>query len=598
MTESHPETLVDLLARSARHHPDAPAVSDATGGLTYTQLTERAEALAARLAEEGVAPGDVVAVHMPRGVGVVVAVVAVLTAGAVYLPVDEVYPRRRREHMLRDGRATAAITAPGWAKRLAATVPHVIEWEWDPGREEPPRTTPPTGPTRPLPASGACLLYTSGSTGTPRGIVLEHRQMVGFAVDEALPRLGPGHRFAQASGISFDTFTFEVWRALAGGAEIVVTPGIPELMATDLGKEIRRRRVTAMLAPAVALNHVARHDREAFATLSLLCSGGDVLLPATCRQLREGGFEGDLFNLYGPTETTVACTGFPVDGPVGPEEQVPIGSAFAGAGLHVLDPAMRPVPPGEPGELYVAGKGVGRGYHDRPGLSATRFVADPFAADGSRMYATGDRVVRDADGVVSYLGRIDNQVKISGHRVEPLEVEQLLLRCSGVSEAAVTAAGEAGERRLVAFVVPQEGTRLVLRELRAELSRDVPAPLVPAEIIVLETMPADLHGKRDWRALLDVRDDRAARRGAYAEPSTETERFLARVWEDLLAVEAVGRSDDFFALGGHSLLAVRVRLQVGRRLSVEVSPEALFEHSVLEDQARLIDTLRKEAVPQ
>lgn len=246
----------------------------------------------------------------------------------------------------------------------------------------------------------------------------------------------------------------------------------------------------------------------------------------------------------------------------------------------------------------MAGKGVGRGYHGRPGLSAARFVADPFAADGSRMYATGDRVARDADGVVSYLGRIDNQVKISGHRVEPLEVEQHLLRCSEISEVAVTATGEAGARRLVAFVVPREGTRLVLRELRAELSRDVPAHLVPAEIIVLETMPADLHGKRDWSALLDVRGDRAARRGAYAPPSTETERFLAGVWEDLLAVEDVGRGDDFFALGGHSLLAVRVRLQVGRRLRVEVSPEALFEHSVLEHQARLIDTLRTEAVPR
>lgn len=365
-------------------------------------------------------------------------------------------------------------------------------------------------------------------------------------------------------------------------------------METDLGKELRRRRITAMLAPAIALNHLARHDREALSGLRLLCSGGDVLLPATCRALREGGFAGELFNLYGPTEATVACSGFPVTDLASLREQVPIGRAFGGARLHVLDERLRPVPAGVPGDLYVGGAGVGRGYLGRPGLTARRFVADPFTGDGSRMYATGDRVRAGQDGALEYLGRTDSQVKIRGHRVEPQEVERALCRFDAVSEAAVLSDGAPGERRLVAFVVAQE--TFVLRALRAYLKATVPAHLVPAEIIVVEAMPTDAHGKRDRRRLTESLGDHASRRNRYVAPRTATERFLATVWEDLLNIESVGALDDFFTLGGHSLLAVRVRVLLRRELDVPVSPEALFEHSVLEDQARLIDGLRKEAL--
>jgi amino acid adenylation domain-containing protein len=592
MTEPAPSTLVDLVDRTAGRHPHAPAVRDAGKQLDYTQLNAAAGALAGALAEIGVGPEDRVGVYLPRGADVVVTVLGVLRAGAAYVPVDDKYPDARRDHLLGSARLRVVVTAPGWAGRVAHLGLPVLEWD---GR------VPETGTVLPAAAVGgahaACVLFTSGSTGEPKGVVLEHRQMAGFALDPALPGLVPGDRTAQASGISFDTFTFEVWRTLAGGAEIVVVPSIPELISSDLRKELRRRRITAMLAPAIALNHVTRYDREAFSSLSLLCSGGDVLLPQTCSELRAGGFTGRLFNLYGPTETTVACSGQPI----GPEpdyaEQVPIGHEFAGARLSILDERLREAGPGEPGELYVGGSGVGRGYLGRPGQTAARFVPDPHAGPGARMYATGDRVSRRQDGALEYLGRVDAQVKIRGVRVEPREVERVLCRHPDLREAAVVAEGGAGDRRLVAAVVPA-GERVILRQVREFLAAEVPEQLVPAEFVVLEAMPLDAHGKRDLTALGELIRDRAGRRAPYVPAGTDVERFLAGLWEDLLAVEGIGRDDDFFTLGGHSLLAVRVRMALQRKLNVTVSPESLFANSVLADQALMVDEARASAVPR
>jgi amino acid adenylation domain-containing protein len=585
MTESSPTTLVELFERTVARCPDAPAVADADQALTYAALAAEVELLARTLAGLGVGPEDRVAVHLPRGVPVLVSVLAILRIGACYVPIDDVYPAARRSRMLEDGAVGHVIVAAGWKDRIGTGGVTVLEWGSVPPAVEGRPLPPP-----PRPGDAACVLFTSGSTGTPRGVVLEHRPTVAFALDPAIPRLGPGDRTAQASSISFDTLTFETWRSIAGGAEIVVVPSLPDLMSVDLGKELRRWRITAMLAPAVALNHVARHDRQAFASLRVLCSGGDVLLPSTCRQLLAGGFPGRLLNLYGPTEATVAVTGFPVRSADEPAEQVPIGFPFSWARVYILDGRLRPVPDGEPGELYVSGAGVGRGYLGMPAETACRFIADPFAADGSRMYATGDRVRRGRDGAILYLGRGDAQVKIRGHRVEPPEVERALCRFPGVSEAAVTAVTDAGPPRLVAFVVPSDED-FVLRELRAFMVESVPAYLVPAEFVIVETMPSDAHGKRDWAALTQLLRDRKARRGRYVEPRTDTERYLVRAWEDLLAVEQVGVQDDFFELGGHSLLAAHLRLLLRRALRAAVEPEALFEHSVLEDQARMIDEL-------
>ncbi|MFF1297238.1 MULTISPECIES: amino acid adenylation domain-containing protein [unclassified Streptomyces] len=584
-----PRTLAALLLRTTRRHPSAPAVSDGERALDYAELTRRARHLAQELAARGIGRGERVGVLLPRSADTIVAVSGVLLAGAAYVPVDVQYPAARRAQLLRDARVALVLTAPEWARGIGEL--SVPVWEWD-GSVPEGVAGAGAGPVAIEPADAACVLFTSGSTGAPKGMVLEHRHMASFALDPAIPTLEPGDRTAQTASISFDTFTFEMWRSVAGGAEIVVLPAIADLIGMDLQRQLRRRRITAMLAPATALNHIVRYDREAFSPLRVLCSGGDVLLPATTRDLRDGGFRGHLFNLYGPTEGTVACTAHPLGEHGESADTVPIGFPLRQARLYVLDERLGHVPRGGAGELYLAGAGVGRGYFDRPAQTAARFVADPFAADGTRMYATGDLVrVRD-DGALEFLGRADSQVKISGHRIEPAEVERLLCARAGVRSAAVLAPGPAGDRRLVAFVVPAEAG-LLLRDLRASLAADVPSYMVPAEFVVIEEMPMDAHGKRDWGRLRELLEERAAARRAYVTPRTETERRLVRYWEDLLAQERVGAADDFFTLGGHSMLAVRLRMIIRRDLGISVPPESLFENSVLADQAKMLDDYRE-----
>lgn len=581
-----PRTLVDLLLRTAREYPDMPAVSDDQRTLDYTQLVRGARSVAGEVVARGVRPGQTVAIHLPRSVGTVVAVLGVLLAGAAYLPVDDQYPAARRDQLLRAGRPALLITAPGSAERqVSSAAEDVPVFEW--GGEC--VGTLVAAPVAVHPADAACVLFTSGSTGVPKGVVLEHRQMLAFATDSGIPAVGAGDRVAQSASISFDTFTFELWRAIAGGAEIAVLPGMADLIGMDIQRQLRRRRITAMLAPATALNHIVRYDREAFASLRLLCSGGDVLMAATTRDLRAGGFTGELHNLYGPTEGTVACSGYPIGRDGESDDPVPIGFPLARTRLHVLDESLRPAPRGE---LYLAGAGVGRGYLDRPDQTASRFVADPFAEDGSRMYRTGDRVALREDGALVFLGRVDSQVKISGHRIEPAEIERLVGSRPGVRSTAVLTVGTAEDRRLVAFVVPTEDG-LLLRDLRAALAADLPSYLVPSEFVVIEEMPMDAHGKRDWDRLRELHAERAAARTEYVSPRTATERTLVRYWEDLLARERVGAEDDFFALGGHSMLAVRLRMVIERDLGVSVPPESLFENSVLTDQARMLDDYRE-----
>ncbi|MFB8175324.1 amino acid adenylation domain-containing protein [Streptomyces sp. NPDC055966] len=586
-------TLNGLFRETVLRHGDRPAVRDDRTNLSYRELDRASDALAARLRGAGVQRGDRVAYHLERGVQVFVTLLAILKAGAAYVPVDTRYPDARRDVMITRSRPALVVTDAPDSGHLAGLGVKSIHLEGLPDVAA--GTEPSSGPQEPVGAAHpAALLFTSGSSGTPKAVVLTHGNLHQFAHDDSLPRLGPEDRVGHVSSLSFDAFHYETWCAFAGGAEIVVLPTMPDLVGRDIQRELRRHRISAMLVPTMAFNHVVREDRDAFSPLRILCTGGDVILPQACRDLLAGSFSGRLFNLYGPTEATTACAAYEVRELAPDAGSVPIGRPLSGATVRVLDPSSRAeVGPGESGELYVAGSGVALGYLDQPELTDERFPRDPFAADGSRMYATGDLVRLDAQGQLHYLGRTDDQVKIRGYRVEPREVERTLARHGDVREVAVLPVGDGEDRHLVGLVVADGPVSL--SALREYAEAALPDFMVPSALIRVPEIPATAHGKRDLDQLRHVVAEHQRRDAAYITPRDEEERYLAGIWQELLAVERAGATDDFFELGGNSLLSFRLLRRVSKELGVTLSSREVLTTSRLESLAALIRD-RKEAV--
>ncbi|MFF3643703.1 amino acid adenylation domain-containing protein [Streptomyces sp. NPDC002564] len=583
-------TLTGLFRETVLRHGDRPAVRDDRTDLSYRDLDRASDALAARLRAAGVTRGDRVVYHLERGVQVFVALLAVLKAGAAYVPVDTRYPDARRDLMITRSRPALVLTDTADTAPLAALGTKVLVLD---GSEDAPAAPAPAAGPGPDTTDAAALLFTSGSSGTPKAVVLTHGNLHQFARNDALPRLGPDDRVGHVSSLSFDAFHYETWCAFAGGAEIVVLPTMPDLVGRDIRRELRRYRISAMLVPTMAVNHVVREDRDAFSPLRVLCTGGDVILPRTCRDLLAGAFSGRLFNLYGPTEATTACAAHEITDVAPDADSVPIGRPLHGVTLRVLDASGAEAAPGEPGELHVAGPGVAVGYLDQPELSDARFPADPFAADGTRMYATGDLVRRDAEGLLHYLGRTDDQVKIRGYRVEPREVERTLARHPDVREMAVLTVGDGEDRHLVGLVVADGAVSLT--DLRTYAEAALPDFMVPSALIRVPEIPATAHGKRDLDRLRTVIDDHLRRDAGHVTPRDDEERYLAGIWQDLLAVERVGVTDDFFELGGNSLLSFRLLRRVSKELGVTLSSREVLTTSRLESLATLIRD-RKELV--
>jgi amino acid adenylation domain-containing protein len=583
-----PGTLTELFDRSVRLFPEHPAVGDDRGTLTYAELDRRSDAVSALLRGHGVREGARVGLYVRRSAEVFVALLGILKAGAAYVAVDTRYPDARRDLMLDRSGAEVVLTEPGWEGELSSSNARAVAL----GGHDGPGDDGGEGARGIVaPESAASVLFTSGSTGEPKAIVLEHRNLVSFAVNTGMPALFPQDRVGQVSSLSFDAFHFEMWSTLAAGAQTVVLPPVPDLLAEGFGNRIREYGVTAMLVPTMVVDQVVREDRDAFASLRVLGTGGDVLPPAACRAVLGGWFTGDLYNLYGPAEITTACTAHLVTRQDAESAAVPIGRPLAGVGVRLLDQSLRPVAPGETGEVFVSGPGVARGYQGRDDLTAERFVAVP-AGDGTatRAYRTGDLAREREDGALVFVGRADDQVKIRGYRVEPGEVGSVLLRHSGVREAVVLPEGEGGDRRLVAFVVP-DGP-LDTGELRARAERELPGFMVPGRFVVREGIPVTAHGKRDLGALREALAGHGDPAGPGTEPLGETERYLAGLWAELLGAERVGRDEDFFGLGGHSLQAFRMHHRINRELGTRLAFPDVLDNPVLKDLASAVDAAR------
>jgi amino acid adenylation domain-containing protein len=488
-----PGTVHGVFADRVRARPEAVAVEDDRDCLTYAELDRRASALAAAIVRRG-GPGGFVGVLLGRSVQTVVALLAVLKAGAAYVPLDPAYPRARLVDMVEQCRATLVLTTAAVREQVGEIADDVLLVEED----QPDAATP--ARSRHLPSDPAYVMFTSGTTGRPKAVVVSHHNVVNLATAADYVELGPERTVLHFAPTSFDASTFEIWGALLNGARLVVATA--DLLDSDrLGDLLTHHRVDTMWLTAALFHRIVDTDLNALRSVTQLLSGGDVLSADHVRRALAAMPGRIVVNGYGPTETTTFACCHRMSAPEEVVQPVPIGRAIPGARLYIMTRDGAPATPGEEGELWIAGAGVSLGYWWDQEEDSRKFVAEP-GRPGSRAYRSGDLVRSRGDGVLEFLGRIDDQVKIRGYRIEPAEVEAALVGQPTVCRAAVTAEQfGAGDKRLVAYLVLSDGAELEVPRLRRALSEKLPAHLVPARYVVLDDLPVTRNGKVDRRAL-------------------------------------------------------------------------------------------------
>ncbi|MGW1541291.1 amino acid adenylation domain-containing protein [Streptomyces sp. NPDC002309] len=573
LPRDRPATVVAAVLEQARRRPDAVAVLAADGEVTYAELAQWSGRVAAALAAHGVRPGEPVGVCLSRGRLLPGTLLAVLRAGAAYLPLDPEHPSARLSGLAADA-GVRVVVAAGTALAAARAVPGVTVIDVD---EVANVTAPPAEPAEPDPQQPAYVLFTSGSTGRPKGVRVTHANLAAFvAALSASPGMAQDDVTLGVVPFTFDVFGYELWVTLASGARLALADKDTAADGHALAAWMERTGVTVATATPTALRLLMAADwpgRPALRVISI----GEVLDPALARGL--AGRVGELWNAYGPTETTVYSTLARVDRPVG-DDPVPVGGPIAGTRVHVMDRRGRLTLPGVAGELWIAGAGVAHGYTGGRGLTEERFVTGP---DGERCYRTGD-LARWRGRTLEYLGRTDNQVKVRGHRVEPGEIEAVLLRHPEVADAVVTVAGPVGEQQLVGYVVTRRGGGDTAR-FEAHLRETLPEYLVPRRWTVLDAFPTTANGKVDRAALPAP----VAAQPTAAAPMSAMQQLVARLWAEVLHVDEIGPEGEFFALGGTSLSATRMLGRLRDALGQRVPVRTLFDRPVLADFAAEVE---------
>lgn len=568
-----------LFEAQAAQTPDAVALSFEGATLTYAELNRRANRLAHHLRELGVGPEIGVGVYVERSFEMIVGVLGILKAGGAYVPLDPTYPQERLAFMIEDTQAPVILTHTRLLGKLLVYSGRIVNLDDDPGSAYADDNLD-GGATA---GSLAYVMYTSGSTGAPKGTSIVHRAIVRLVKNTNFASLtAAAETFLQLATLSFDASTLEIWGSLLNGGKLVIFPAHKPSL-DELARFIEEQRITTLWLTAGLFHQMVESYPESLSRVRQLLAGGDVLSVAHVRQMLNLLPPGHtLINGYGPTENTTFTCCYPMHSAAlacagSQSSTVPIGRPIANTQVYILDRAMRPVPVGVPGELYIGGDGLARGYWRLPELTAERFVSHPFSDEpGARLYKTGDRARYLPSGDVEFMGRLDNQVKIRGYRVEPGEIEAHLEQHPAVQNAVVVTREDVpGDKRLVAYVIASPGQQPTADTLREALQTALPDYMIPAAFVRLDALPLTPNGKVD-RAKLPAPDWTQAA-ATHVPPRTPTEETLAAIWQSVLGMTQVGVHDNFFALGGHSLLATRVISRVQQSFQIAIPLRAIFE---------------------
>lgn len=586
----HEKSVHEVFEAQASLTPEAVAVIHNEEQLTYRELNCKANQLAHHLQTLGVGPEVRVGLCVERSAEMIVGLLGILKAGGVYVPLDPSYPLERLAFMLEDSLAAVLVTQESLLDVLPSTwVPVIcLDAEWDTisqqSVEDPEHDR--------IGADNLCyVMYTSGSTGQPKGVSITHRGVVRLVKETNYVSLTPEEVLLQYAPISFDASTFEIWGSLLNGARLVVPPAnarSPE----ELAAMIRQHGITTLWLTAALFHQMVEHQPECLHSIRQLLAGGDVLLPAQVEKVIHQLGEHRLINGYGPTENTTFTCCYQLSAASRLKGAVPIGRPINNTQVYILNKHMKPVPPGIVGELYVGGCGLARHYLNRPDLTAEKFVPHPFSQlAGERLYRTGDAARYLPDGNIEFLGRADLQVKVRGFRIELEEIEAALVRHTAIEQSVVVAReDEPGDKRLVAYIVHKTESPPSPEQLRSFLKQQLPDYMLPSAFIFLDTLPLTPSGKVDRLALPPPESSRPQLSKALVLPHTPAEKLLADVWAQVLGLEQIGVHDNFFDLGGDSIRSIEV-CALAKKAGLNVSVQQLFQHQTIYELARVAEQL-------
>ena len=588
-TRTYPQesSIPVLFEEQAKLLPEAVPVVSGEQHLTYGQLNAQANQVAHYLRKRGVGPDVLVGLCCQRGIEMVTGLLGILKAGGAYVPLDPAYPQQRLAYMLSDTQTPILVTQESIMKSFPSPDAQVVclDRDWHVIRQEPETDLPHhnTG------ANLAYVIYTSGSTGRPKGTLIPHRAVGRLVKSPNYVTWESDDIILQFAPISFDASTFEIWGSLLNGLKLAIfPPHTPSL--EELGRFIGEQHITTLWFTSALFNQMVDTQLDQLGSVRQLLAGGDVLnIPHVQKVLSTLNGNRHLINGYGPTENTTftCCHVMKKQTKIG--LRVPIGQAISNTTVYILDRDMQPVPVGAPGDLYIGGEGLARGYLQRPDLTAQKFLPHPFCQDqASRLYQTGDRARHLSNGLIEFLGRQDHQVKVRGFRIELGEIQSILCEHTAISQSVVMIREDIpDEKRLIAYLIWEDGKSATDEEIRQFLESRVPGYMIPYAFIPLENWPLSPNGKLDREALPHVADRPPSNQ--FLAPESETEKALAAMWCDLLHLNQIGTLDNFFHVGGHSLMGTQLLSRLRETFDLELPLSCIFEYPTISQMSKYLD---------